>query len=78
MATATISHEPLNATQIHFLQSLHFVKNDEMMQELQQLVSDYYFKKMEEEADKWWQENDMTQEKFDAMTKDLHFRTPYQ
>jgi hypothetical protein len=76
MATATISHEPLNATQIHFLQSLHFVKSDEMMQELQQLVSNYYFKKMEEDADKWWQENDMTQEKFDAMTMTSSWTVP--
>ena len=44
----TLSHQPLNPAQIHFLQTLQFVKTDNMMQELQQVVSDFYFKKMEE------------------------------
>ena len=64
---ATLSHQSLNSAQIHFLQTLQFVKTDKMMQELQQVVSDFYFKKMEEEADKWWEENNMTNEKMEEM-----------
>ena len=60
-------HQPLNATQIHFLQTLQFVKTDKMMQELQQVVSEFYFKKMNDDADKWWKENEMTAEKFDKL-----------
>jgi hypothetical protein len=37
---ATALNSPLNATQIHFLQTLQFVKTNQMMQELQQVVSD--------------------------------------
>ena len=47
------------------------------MQELQQVVSDFYFRKMEEEADKWWIENDMTNEKMEEMFQNSHYRTPY-
>ena len=47
------------------------------MQELQQVVSDFYFKKMGEEADKWWEKNNMTTEKFDEMCNNIHYRTPY-
>ena len=62
-----VTNPPLNAAQLHFLQSLQFVKTDEMFQELRQVVSDYYFKKMEEETDIWWEENKMTNEKLDEM-----------
>ena len=71
----TIANQPLNAMQIHFLQSLRFVKTDEMFQELKQIISDYYFKKMEEETDKWWNDNNMTNEKLDEMFLNAHYRT---
>lgn len=71
-------HQPLNETQIHFVQTLQFVKTDTMMQELQQVVSEFYFKKMEEEGERWWQENNLTEEKVEAMFSDTHYRTSYQ
>jgi len=64
---ATLSNQQLNPAQIHFIQSLHFVKSEENMNELKRIVSDYYFQQLEKEADKWWDENDMTKEKFEAM-----------
>jgi hypothetical protein len=72
---ATVANSPLNAMQIHFLQSLRFVKTDEMFQELKQIISDYYLKKAEEETDKWWEENNMTNEKMDEMFLNSHYRT---
>ena len=71
---ATITNAPLNDMQIHFLQSLRFVKTDEMFRELKQIVSNYYFKKMEEETDKWWDENNMTNEKLEEMFLNSHHR----
>jgi len=71
---ATMTYSPLNNMQIHFLQSLRFVKSDEMFQELKQVISDYYFKKMEEDTDKWWEENDMTNEKLEEMFLNTHHR----
>ena len=72
-----VTNPPLNAAQLHFLQSLQFVKTDEMFQELRQIISDYYFRKMEEETDKWWEENKMTNEKLDEMFLNAHYRIPY-
>ena len=74
---ATLSHQSLNPAQIHFLQTLQFVKTDQMMQELQQVVSDFYLKKIEEEADEWWEENNMTNEKMKELFHNSHYRTPY-
>jgi len=70
----SLPHQPLNPAQIHFLQTLQFVKTDEMMQELQQVVSDFYFKKMKDEADKWWEENNMTDEKLKEMFHNSQIR----
>jgi len=32
---------------------------------------------MEDEADKWWEENNMTDEKLGAMFQNSHYRTSY-
>jgi hypothetical protein len=72
---ATVLQTPLNAMQIHFLQSLRFVETDEMFQELKQLISDYYLKKAEDETDKWWEETGMTTEKLDEMFANTHHRS---
>ena len=74
---STVMNQPLNDMQIHFLQSLRFVKTDEMFQELRQVISDYCFKRLDEETDKWWNENNMTPEKFEEMFANAHYRTPY-
>jgi hypothetical protein len=71
----TVANAPLNAMQIQFLQSLRFIKTEEMFHELKQIISDYYFKKMEEEADRWWDENEMTNEKLNEMFLNSHYRT---
>ena len=60
---AVVGNPPLNAMQIHFLQSLRFVKTDEMFQELKQVISNYYFQKLKEEINQWWEENEMSNRK---------------
>ena len=65
---ASLTQHSLNPAQIHFLRTLQFVKTEKMMQELQQVVSDFFLKKIEEEADKWWEENDMTNEKLKELS----------
>lgn len=72
---AAVANAPLNAMQIQFLQSLRFVKTDEMFQELKQVISDYYFKKLKEETNQWWEENEMSQEKLDEMFATSHYRS---
>ena len=72
---ATVINPPLNAMQIHFLQSLRFVKTEEMFQELKQVISDYYFQKLKEETSLWWEENEMSQEKLDEMFANSHYRS---
>jgi len=53
------------------------VKTEEMCRELKQIISDYCLKRLDEETDKWWKENNMTTEKFDELFLNAHYRTPY-
>jgi hypothetical protein len=72
-----ITNPPLNATQLLLLQNFAHVKSEESFKELKTVLFDFYQKKLDEETDKWWKENNMTVEKFEEMSSDIHYRTPY-
>ena len=72
-----LSHRPLNATQLHLLKLFSFKKTEESLQEMKIVLLNFYQKKLDEETDKWWQENNMTTEKFEEMFSNIHYRTPY-
>jgi len=74
---ATIVHSPLNATQLYLLQTFSHIKSEESLEELKSVLFDFYQRKLDEETDKWWDENDMTVEKFEKMCSNIHYRTPY-
>jgi hypothetical protein len=71
------TNPPLNAAQLFLLQTFSHIKSEESLEELKSVLFDFYKRKLDEETDKWWNENDMTVEKFDEMFSDTHFRTPY-
>jgi len=74
---ATVAHQPLNATQLHLLKLFSYKKTEESLQELKSVLLDFYQKKLDEETERWWQENNMTVEKFEEMFSNAHYRTPY-
>jgi len=76
MATVA-TNPPLNAAQLVLLQTFAHIKSKESFEELKSVLLDFYQKKLDEETDKWWNENNMTVEKFENMCSDIHFRTPY-
>jgi len=67
----------LNPLQLHLLRMFSYNKDEESLNELKEVLFNYYCKKMDEESNKWWKENDMTAEKFDEMCSNIHYRTPY-
>jgi len=71
------SNPPLNAVQIHLLQTFAHIKSEDTLNELNTVLLNFYQTKLDEELDKWCEENDMTTEKFNEMCKDIHYRTPY-
>ena len=66
----------LNHAQLDFLRLLsHFTTEDEV-KELNDVVCEYYAKKVDEEMDKLWDEGKWSQEKIDEVLNE-HLRTPY-
>jgi hypothetical protein len=74
---ATVLNQPLNDTQMFVLQTFATVRNEQEKEELTSFYLEYIQRKLDAATDKWWIENNMTPEKFNEITKDLHFRTPY-
>ncbi|MBR2193585.1 MAG: hypothetical protein IJ910_09820 [Bacteroidaceae bacterium] len=67
---------PLNAAQMDFLQLLGHIKTVEELEELSQVVSDFYARKAEEEMNRLWETGQWSKEKDEEILK-THLRTPY-
>ena len=71
--TMTYNTQPiLNNAQLHFLKILQFLKTEEELMELKQIISNYYLEKLEKDIDKYWGEGKITD---DILNE--HLRTPY-
>lgn len=66
----------LNPTQIMILESFASAKSQEEMNELMDLLRDYYAKKLDKELERLWDEGILNQERLDEL-KDQHLCTPY-
>ncbi len=65
-----------NPIQLHLLQMFSRLSSEQELKELQQVLSDYYFKKVEQRAAEICKKKGWTQESLEAMSNE-HFRTPY-
>lgn len=65
-----------NPIQLHLLKMFSRMTSEQELKEVQQVLSEYYFKKVEEHAARIYEEKGWTSEKLEAMTNE-HFRTPY-
>ena len=74
---AIATNPSMNATQLFLLQTFAHIRSEESLEELKSVLLDFYQKKLDEETDKWWKENNMTVEKFEKMCSNIHYRTPY-
>ena len=66
----------LNAAQMDFLRLLGHFKTEEQVNELRQVVCDYYARKIDEEMDKLWESGEWDEKKLEEL-RDAHLRTPY-
>lgn len=65
-----------NSAQLKILQMMSYIKTDEELEELQNVLSDYYAKKVDKEMDSLW-ENGVINEKTIEQWGKEHMRTPY-
>ena len=73
---AIVAKQPFNAAQMLVLRSFASVKAEKDREELTSLYLDFLQKKLEEATDKWWEENEMNDEKIEEILNS-HYRTPY-
>ncbi len=66
----------LNQAQMDFLRLLSHFNTEEQVKELNDLVCQYYARKVDEEMDRLWEEGEWNQEKIEETLKE-HLRTPY-
>lgn len=66
----------LNEAQMSVLRLLGSMKTVEEVEELRQVICDYYARKVDEEVDKLWISGQWDNEKNEAVLKE-HLRTPY-
>lgn len=66
----------LNKSQIHLLEMFSFCKSEDSFNELREVLSQFYAKKVEEEMDKLWENGEMNEEKLNEI-RNSHYRTPY-
>ena len=74
---AIVANPPLSDAQKFVFQTLATARSEQEREELTSLYLDYIQRKMDEELDKWWEENEMTTEKFEEMCSNIHYRTHY-
>ena len=66
----------LNEAQLGILRLLGRMKNLEQINELRQIISNYYAQKATEEMDRLWDAGEWSEEQNEQILKE-HLRTPY-
>lgn len=62
--------------QLHILEMLKYCNTESAVQELRQVLADYYARKVQEEADKLWDQGVLNAEAIEKLSS-THLRTPY-
>ncbi len=66
----------MNPTQLMLLQMFSFDPTEETKRDLQTILSNYYFEKLDKMGSEIWQSMSLNQEKLDEMCN-IHERTAY-
>lgn len=66
----------LNEAQLSILRLLGSMKTVEEVDELRQIICDYYARRVDEEVDKLWESGQWNNEMNETVLKE-HLRTPY-
>lgn len=66
----------LNPTQLYLLKMFSYAKTEKDLETLQQALTEFYAKRVDDAMDKLWEEGKWDNEKNEAILKE-HLRTPY-
>ena len=69
----TVQPTVFNPAQIYLLEVFSSIKSDEELNDIKQIVADYYEKRLDEMTEKLWQSGELDQKRLDEINKmDLH------
>ena len=69
----TVQPTVFNPAQIYLLEVFSSIKSDEELNDIKQLVADYYAKRLDEMTEKLWQSGELDQKRLDEINEmDLH------
>lgn len=74
MITAQRTFNPI---QLHLLEMFNHCDTDGMIDELKDVLSDFYARKVQVEADRMWDDGTLNAEAIDRILNE-HWRTPYE
>ena len=69
------SRAVFNPVQLHILEMFNYCKTDESMEELKNVLSDFYAQKVQEEADRLWNSGELDGETIEKILKE-HWTMP--
>ena len=64
------------SAQLHILEMMKYFKTDSAILELQEVIASHYARKVQEEADRLWDEGVLDAEAIEKLDQE-HLRTPY-
>ncbi len=69
------SRAVFNPVQLHILEMFNYCKTDESMEELKNVLSDFYAQKVQKEADRLWNSGELDGESIEKILKE-HWTMP--
>lgn len=66
----------LNPAQLEIIDMMSFVKTNDTLLQLKQIISDFFVGMAQQEIDKLWENGELNEQKVESFRK-LHERTPY-
>ena len=66
----------INPVQLHILELFNYCGREQMVSEMKDVLSDFYARKVQEEADRLWDEGKLNAETIETILQE-HWRTPY-
>ena len=71
-----VTAKTINPIQLHLLEMFNYCNSEQMMEELQDVLADFYAKQVQKEADRLWDEGSLDGEAIEKILAE-HWRTPY-
>lgn len=71
-----VTAKTINPIQLHLLEMFNYCNSEQMMEELQDVLVDFYAKQVQKEADRLWDEGSLNGEAIERILEE-HWCTPY-